>query len=100
MSDYRIARPQQLAVGLESRPEEVLLVGSGALLYRKEFDDIAVVELATMSQSFPDARALIELSLPRMYREDYDSLYELKPLYLRRSAQRIQWDRIQGQRSA
>jgi tRNA threonylcarbamoyladenosine biosynthesis protein TsaB len=100
MSEYRIARPQHLAIGLESRPEEVLLAGSGALLYRKEFEDIAVVELASMSQSFPDARSLVELSLPRMYREEYDSLYDLKPLYLRQSAQRIQWDRIQGQRSA
>jgi tRNA threonylcarbamoyladenosine biosynthesis protein TsaB len=100
MSEYGISRPEQLAVGLESRPEEVLLTGSGALLYRKEFEDIAVVELATMSQSFPDARALVELSLPRMYREEYDSLYDLKPLYLRRSAQRIKWDRIQGRRSA
>lgn len=100
MSDHRIARPQQLAVGLESRPEEVLLVGSGALLYRKEFEDVAVVELAAMSQSFPDARALVELALPRMYREEYDSLYELRPLYLRRSAQRIQWDRMQARRSA
>jgi tRNA threonylcarbamoyladenosine biosynthesis protein TsaB len=100
MSEYRINRPGQLAVGLESRPEEVLLVGSGALLYRKEFEDIAVVELATMSQSFPDARALVELSLPRLYREEYDSLYDLKPLYLRQSAQRIRWERIQGRRSA
>jgi tRNA threonylcarbamoyladenosine biosynthesis protein TsaB len=100
MSEYRISRPEHLAVGLESRPEEVLLIGSGALIYRKEFEDIAVVELATMSQSFPDARALVELSLPRMYREEYDSLYDLKPLYLRQSAQRIKWDRIQGRRSA
>jgi tRNA threonylcarbamoyladenosine biosynthesis protein TsaB len=100
MSPYRISRPEHLAVGLESRPEEVLLVGSGGLLYRKEFEDVAVVELGTMSQSFPDARALVELSLPRMYREDYDSLYDLKPLYLRQSAQRIQWERIQGRRTA
>jgi tRNA threonylcarbamoyladenosine biosynthesis protein TsaB len=100
MSEYQIERPERLAVGLESRPEEVLLVGSGALLYRKEFEDVAVVELAAMSQSFPDARALVELSLPRMFREEFDSLYELKPLYLRRSAQRIQWERIRGERSA
>lgn len=100
MSQYRISRPEQLAVGLESRPEEVLLVGSGALLYRKHFEDIAVVELGSMSQSFPNARALVELSLPRMHREEFDSLYDLKPLYLRQSAQRIQWDRIQGQRPA
>jgi hypothetical protein len=35
-----------------------------------------------------------------MFREDFDSLYDLKPLYLRRSARRIEWDRIRGSRSA
>ena len=101
MSDYRVERPEQLAVGLESRPEEVLLVGNGALLYREIFEDVGpVAEIGTMSHAFPDARALVELALPRMYREEFDSLYALKPLYLRSSARRIQWDRIQGRRTA
>jgi hypothetical protein len=53
-----------------------------------------------MSHSFPDAKALVELSLPRMFREDFDSLFDLKPLYLRRSAKPIQWASIRGARSA
>ena len=57
-------------------------------------------KLGTMSHAFPDARSLVELTIPRMYREEFDSLYELKPLYLRRSAKRIQWERIPGSRSA
>jgi tRNA threonylcarbamoyladenosine biosynthesis protein TsaB len=101
MSDYRVERPSTLAIGLESRPEEVLLIGNGALLYREVFEDIGpVVEMGTMSHAFPDARSLVELTLPRMFREDFDSLFELRPLYLRRSARKIAWDRIHGRRSA
>ena len=101
MSDYRIEKPGRLAIGLASRPEEVLLVGNGALMYRDIFGDLgSIVELGTMSDSFPDARSLVELALPRMLREDFDSIYEMKPLYLRRSARRIQWERIRDARSA
>lgn len=100
MTDYRVARPEQLAVGIDSRPEEVLLVGNGALLYRDVFEEISVAEVGPMSHSFPEAKALVELSLPRMVREDFDSLFDLKPLYLRRSAKPIQWERIRGARSA
>lgn len=101
MTDYRVETPETLAGGIASRREEVLLVGNGALLYRDTFEHIGpVVEVGTMSHAFPDARSLVELTIPRMYREEFDSLYELKPLYLRRSAKRIQWERIPGSRSA
>jgi tRNA threonylcarbamoyladenosine biosynthesis protein TsaB len=101
MTDYRVETPEALATGIASRREEVLLVGNGALLYREVFEHAGpVVEIGTMSHAFPDARALVELTVPRMYREEFDSLYELKPLYLRHSAKRIQWERIQGTRSA
>lgn len=101
MSDYRVETPERLAIGLQSRPEEVLLVGNGALLYGDIFEDAGpIVEIGSMGHAFPSARALVELTLPRMFRQDFDSLYDLKPLYLRRSARRIDWERIRGSRSA
>ena len=101
MSDYALEKPERLAVGLASRPEEVLVVGNGALLYNDVFEEIgSIVEVGTMSHAFPDARSLVELALPRMLREDFDSVYTLKPLYLRRSARRIRWERIRDARSA
>lgn len=101
MSDYRLETPQRLAIGLESRPEEVLLVGNGALAYEQVFVDIGpVVELGTMQHAFPTASALVELALPRMVREDFDPLYDVKPLYLRHSARQIRWETIRGSRSA
>jgi tRNA threonylcarbamoyladenosine biosynthesis protein TsaB len=101
MSDYRVETPERLAIGLQSRPEEVLLVGNGALLYGDIFEDAGpIVEIGSMGHAFPSAEALVELTLPRMFRQDFDSLYDLKPLYLRRSAKRIDWERIRGSRSA
>ena len=101
MSDYRVETPERLAIGLQSRPEEVLLVGNGALLYGDIFEDAGpIVEIGSMGHAFPSAQALVELTLPRMFRQDFDSLYDLKPLYLRRSAKRIDWERIRGSRSA
>ncbi|MGH2736668.1 MAG: tRNA (adenosine(37)-N6)-threonylcarbamoyltransferase complex dimerization subunit type 1 TsaB [Actinomycetota bacterium] len=101
MTEFRVERPEHLATGISSRPGDVLLVGNGALLYREVFEHLgSSIELGTMSHAFPGARALVELALPRMFREDFDTLDELKPLYLRRSAKRIQWERIREQRSA
>ena len=101
MTDYRVETPERLAIGIASRPEEVLLVGNGALIYRDIFEGCGpVLEIGTMSHAFPSARALVELAVPRLFREEFDSLYDLKPLYLRQSARRIQWERIQGSRSA
>jgi tRNA threonylcarbamoyladenosine biosynthesis protein TsaB len=101
MTDYRVETPENLAIGIASRTEEVLMVGHGALLYREIFEDCGpVVEMGTMSHAFPEARALVELAIPRIFREDFDSLYELRPLYLRQSARPIQWERIRGSRSA
>jgi tRNA threonylcarbamoyladenosine biosynthesis protein TsaB len=101
LGEYQLARPEHLAARIASGTDDVLLVGNGALLYREVFEDHGPgIEIGTMSHAFPDARALVELSLPRMFREDFDPLYELKPLYLRRSAKRIEWERIRGRRSA
>ncbi len=101
MSEYRFDKPDTLAIGLASRTEEVLLVGNGAHLYREVFEDLgSVVEIGSLGDSFPEARSLVELSMPRLFRQDFDSPYDLVPLYLRQSARRIQWERIRGSRSA
>jgi tRNA threonylcarbamoyladenosine biosynthesis protein TsaB len=101
MTAYRVEKPESLASGIASRPEEVLMVGNGALVYREIFQELGpVAEVGSMGHAFPDASSLVELSLPRLLREDFDSLYELRPLYLRSSAKRIAWERVRHQRPA
>jgi len=41
----------------------------------------------------PDAAALVELAVPRLVREEYDSLHDVVPMYLRKSDAEIAWDR-------
>jgi tRNA threonylcarbamoyladenosine biosynthesis protein TsaB len=101
MTRYQVDKPGTLAIGLASRPEEVLLVGNGAHLYADVFGDLrSVAEIGSLGDSFPDARSLVELSLPRLFRQDFDSPYDLVPLYLRQSARKIEWESIRGSRSA
>jgi tRNA threonylcarbamoyladenosine biosynthesis protein TsaB len=101
LTRYHVEKPERLAVRIAANPEDVLLVGNGALLYRDVFRDLGPgTEIGSMSHSFPDATSLAELGLARMFREDFDSVFDLTPLYLRRSAKAIEWERIRGSRSA
>ncbi len=101
MSDYMVERPQQLVARIAAQTDDVLVVGNGAFVHREVFEELrAGVEIGTVSDAFPDARSLVELSLPRMFREDFDPLYQVRPLYLRSSARPIAWERIRGSRTA
>ncbi len=101
MSDYSLAKPEQLALGIAARSDDVLLVGNGALLYRGIFAEAdAGTEIGTVGDASPNAVALVELAAARMRRRDFDPLTGLNPMYLRRSARPIEWDRMRGRRSA
>jgi tRNA threonylcarbamoyladenosine biosynthesis protein TsaB len=91
ISDYRAWEPARLAGEIEARREDVLFVGNGALLY-KDVLPKARTEFASITRSFPSATALIELALPRFYREETDSLFDLEPLYVRQADVTIPWD--------
>jgi len=91
--DYRVASPEHLAAELEAAGLEVLLVGNGAILYRRVLEEVGGrVEFASAAHAFPQATALVELSVPRFIREEADCLYEVVPLYLRKSDAEIAWD--------
>lgn len=101
MSDLSLAKPEQLALGIVARSDDMLLVGNGAIVYRDVFVAAdAGVEIGTVSDAFPNAVALVELASARMMRRDFDSLNGLNPVYLRRSARPIEWDRMRAKRSA
>lgn len=92
--DFEVAAPEHLTAELEARPEDILMVGNGALVYRRELEKAGHhLEFASSAYAFPAATALIELAIPRLEREDFDRLYELKPFYVRKSDAQIAWDR-------
>jgi tRNA threonylcarbamoyladenosine biosynthesis protein TsaB len=93
VGEYGVAPPSHLAAELEAAREEVLLVGNGAILYRKELEAVgAGVEFASPPQAHPQASAMVELAVPRFIREETDRSFDVLPLYLRKSDAEIAWD--------
>lgn len=94
ITDHEVHRPEHLVADLEARPGDVLAVGDGAILYRDVLSTLgARLEFASPSAAHPDASALVELAVPKLLREEHDRLYDVVPLYLRRSDAEIAWDR-------
>ena len=92
--EYRVDRPGALAAELQADPEEVLLVGNGAMLYRRVFEEPgAHVGFAPAALAHPWASALVELSAARFIREETDRPVDVVPLYLRKTDAEIGWDR-------
>lgn len=93
-TDHVVATPAHLVAELQVRQGEVLAVGDGAMLYRDALQELGSrVEVASPSVAHPDAAAMVELAVPRFLREEHDRLYDVVPLYLRRSDAEIAWDR-------
>jgi tRNA threonylcarbamoyladenosine biosynthesis protein TsaB len=90
---YRVGSPERLQAEIEAQPEEVLLVGNGALVYRRVLQELgSQVELASPAHAFPDAGALVELAAPRFVREEADRPADVVPYYVRKSDAEIAWD--------
>ncbi len=91
--EYHVAPPDHLVAELEAAGEDVLLVGNGAILYRRRFDEVGPgVEFASPALAYPRASSLVELSVPRFLREETDRLFDVVPMYLRKSDAEIAWD--------
>jgi tRNA threonylcarbamoyladenosine biosynthesis protein TsaB len=92
-SDQVVTTPQALAADVFALPEEVLLVGNGAMLYRDVLEEVGSrVVFAPATAAHPDAAALVELAVPRFLREEHDRLTDVVPVYLRKSDAEIAWD--------
>jgi tRNA threonylcarbamoyladenosine biosynthesis protein TsaB len=92
--EFQVGPPSALMAELEARREDILVVGNGALVYRRELQEAGShVELASATLAFPSASAAVELAIPRFEREEYDRVYDLKPLYMRKTDAEIAWDR-------
>lgn len=92
-TEFEVGTPARLSAELEARREETLLVGNGALVYRRQLEEAGGhVEFASAAYAFPAATALIELAIPRLAREEFDRLYDVQPYYVRKSDAEIAWD--------
>jgi tRNA threonylcarbamoyladenosine biosynthesis protein TsaB len=93
VGDSRVDRPEALAAELLATPEDVLLVGNGAILYRQELEEAGPrVAFAPVALSTPLASALVEVAVPRFIREETDRPVDVVPIYLRKTDAEIAWD--------
>jgi len=91
--EFQVGSPSLMAAELEAMREEVLLVGDGAGRYRRELEAAGGhVEFASPALGYPHADELVELSIPRFHREEFDRVANVVPLYLRKSDAEIAWD--------
>ncbi|MHB8464257.1 MAG: tRNA (adenosine(37)-N6)-threonylcarbamoyltransferase complex dimerization subunit type 1 TsaB [Acidimicrobiales bacterium] len=93
LTEPAVATAEDVAVELEARGEETLLVGDGAIRYAPSFAGLSHVELAPLGMAYPSAAALVELAQPRVQREEFVQPWELEPLYLRQADADPAWDR-------
>jgi tRNA threonylcarbamoyladenosine biosynthesis protein TsaB len=91
-SDYQVGPPERMVAELEASGEEAVLVGNGALLYRRQLQEAgARLEFGSVSLAFPVASSLLELSVPRFQREETERPEHVVPLYVRKSDAEINW---------
>jgi tRNA threonylcarbamoyladenosine biosynthesis protein TsaB len=92
-TDYEVGSPARLASELQAAGEDILLVGNGALAFRRELESAGTsLEFGSPSSAHPSAEALVELAVPRFQREEHDRLYDVTPIYVRKSDAEIAWD--------
>jgi tRNA threonylcarbamoyladenosine biosynthesis protein TsaB len=94
VTEFEAGPTTRLTAELVASPEDILLVGNGTLMYRRELEEAGShVEFASAAYGFPAATTLVELAIPRFQREDFDRLYDVRPYYVRKSDAEIAWDK-------
>lgn len=90
VTDLRVGPAEKLAGEIEAVRDDVLCVGDGALSVASLLES-AGASVASHGYAHPDARALVELALPRFLREETQHADDLRPIYVRKADARISW---------
>lgn len=92
VSDYGAWTPDALAAEVVARDEETLFAGNGAMTYMDVLGRLDKAEVARGGTQYPRADALCELAIPRLEREEFEPVFSLEPLYIRKSDAEIKWE--------
>jgi len=91
ITEPAVFTPDDLAGELLAQPDDVLMVGDGALRYGEMFSELEHVEIAERGQAYPSAASLVQLAHARALREEFVPHWEIEPLYLRKPDAEINW---------
>jgi tRNA threonylcarbamoyladenosine biosynthesis protein TsaB len=93
LTEFQVGPPNHLVADLEARAEETLVVGSGGVVYRRELEAVMDPDgFGSTERAFPSAAAMVELAVPRFLRDEHDGVFDLEPIYLRKTDAEIAWD--------
>jgi tRNA threonylcarbamoyladenosine biosynthesis protein TsaB len=93
LSPAAVVPPEELASVLHQRAEQCLAVGDGALRYASIVERQGKVALAGRDSAYPQARALVELSWPRVQRHEVVEPGRVRVLYLRKADAKVNYER-------
>ena len=92
VGDYGVGSPADVVAELQEAGEHVLLAGDGVARYAPELAALDHAEDAGPEFSSPSVTALVQLATARFEREEFDTPWEVTPLYLRESDAELTWE--------
>src|SRR5688572_10027727 len=90
VTEFRVGPPEKLAGEIEAVPDDVLCIGDGALAHRALLESTRA-EVGSPAMAYPTAESLVELALPRFFREETQRPEDLRPVYIRKADAKINW---------
>ena len=91
-----VTPPEDLAIHLADRAEDMVCVGSGFDRHAELFDSSPWAQIVGRDAMFPAATAVVTLGGHRMIADDTVSASELQPMYLRAPDAEINWKTREG----
>lgn len=86
-----VTTPEDLAVHLADRAEDVVCVGTGFVRYAQDFESAPWARLVGASASFPSATSVVRLASHRIAAEETTTATDIAPIYLRAPDAEINW---------
>lgn len=94
----QVARPDDMAIHLADRAEDVVCVGSGFVRYAGTFEAAPWAMLVGETYLSPSAAELVSMAVHRVARDQVVSCDAVEPMYLRMPDAEIHWVTREGAR--
>lgn len=91
ISEPVVTSPEDLAIHIADRAEDMVCVGSGFDRHAELFEASPWAQLVGRDSMFPSANAVVTLAGYRMLADDTVSASEVQPMYLRAPDAEINW---------
>lgn len=87
-----VSSPDDLAIHLADRGEEVNCVGSGIHRFSDVFEALTYATIVDQTMSYPTAENVVVAALHRVARDETVSATDVEPMYLRAPDAEINWN--------